>query len=526
MRFLENSIKPIPLEIPSEDKVILFQQYFLHNNKERSDEIKYCLEKNVSNKNIDTIYLLNERIYTDEELGVSSAKIIQINIGHRLLYSDIIDFVEKQVFTKSYVIITNADIFIDDSLANLKTIDLVSVPCMFAQLRYEFDGPSNVKIFGPRPDSQDVWVYHTSLNKRLFNHIKAFKFMLGMAGCDNHITYLFKILNFKIINDPMLIHCLHFHKTQIREYKQEDRIKIPYMLVNPYYGVVSTEAVSPRFDDNNKLYTFLSTKLNEGVNFIIPRVAGVENNIAYTCSMNKIDVMKNNAGIKLTDKVSIAKYSKMYFQAFKNCKMYFIWEKDGEVYKGISASQDYIEQTLCSKNTQKCWAFALDIFHYIYSEPWTLALKGKRVLIVSAFTDSIEKKISIREKIYGIDLFPDCTFEFIKPPQTQGTNPSEEWDIEMESFCERLDELKDYYDVALVSAGGYGNLICNYIYEQHNKSAIYVGGVLQMYFGLLGNRWLEERGSIVRMFINEHWSRPMETERPAGHQAVEKSCYW
>ena len=200
MRFLENSVKPILLAKPSEHKVILFQQYFLHNNKERSNEIKYCLKMNVNNKNIDTIYLLNERIYTDKELGLTSEKIIQINIGHRMLYSDIIDFVEKQEFKKSYVVIANADIFIDDSMANLKTIDLVSVPSMFAQLRYEYDGTiNNIKIFGPRADSQDVWIYHASLNKRLFNHIKAFKFMLGMAGCDNHITYLFKILNFIIL---------------------------------------------------------------------------------------------------------------------------------------------------------------------------------------------------------------------------------------------------------------------------------------------------------------------------------------
>ena len=86
--------------------------------------------------------------------------------------------------------------------------------------------------------------------------------------------------------------------------------------------------------------------------------------------------------------------------------------------------------------------------------------------------------------------------------------------------------LKDSYDVALVSCGGYGNLVCNYIFEKHRKSAVYVGGVLQMYFGVLGNRWLKERPDVVRLFLNEHWSRPKTTERPRNSDSIEGGCYW
>jgi hypothetical protein len=58
------------------------------------------------------------------------------------------------------------------------------------------------------------------------------------------------------------------------------------------------------------------------------------------------------------------------------------------------------------------------------------------------------------------------------------------------------------------------------------KSAIYVGGVLQMYFGIYGERWLRERSDIMRMYLNKHWSRPKENERPKNYKEVEKSCYW
>jgi hypothetical protein len=81
------------------------------------------------------------------------------------------------------------------------------------------------------------------------------------------------------------------------------------------------------------------------------------------------------------------------------------------------------------------------------------------------------------------------------------------------------------YDVALVSCGGYGNLVCNYIFDS-GKSAIYVGGVLQMYFGILGGRWLQDEPDIIRLFLNENWTRPKEHERPEGYKTIENGCYW
>jgi len=545
MKFIENSDSDYTITNIKSD-VYLFQQFFIHKDPKRYKEIKYCLKKNVNNQLIDKIYLLNERIYTSDELGICSSKIIQIEIGSRLMYSDIIHYIDiiKKDYERTpfYCMIANADIFFDDSLKELKIIDLKNYKKVFCQLRYEFEGDiDKVKIFGPRFDSQDAWIYHSEHNDLLWKHYKAFKFQLGQAGCDNHITYLFKILGFGIINNPMLIHCIHFHKTQIREYKQSDCIKPPYLFINPV-GCDSYKS-DVDFNDNKKLYDYIKLKIENNEKFIIPRVAGVESNTAYLKSIlsARVDVMKNNAGIYLTNQKSVEKYSEHYFKAFKNCQMFFGWEKNGEVYRGIAASQEWTQNQICSDNTQMIWACALDIFHYIYSIPWTLSLKGKRILIVSAFIDSIEKKIdstknnigldsnckyNIRENIYGIDLFPDCTFEFIRPPQTQGANPSLEWDIEMKMFTDRLDEMRDLYDVALVSSGGYGNLICNYIFEEHNKSAIYVGGVLQMYFGISGGRWFNERASVMRMFLNSDWSRPMESERPVGHNKIEGGCYF
>ena len=114
-------------------------------------------------------------------------------------------------------------------------------------------------------------------------------------------------------------------------------------------------------------------------------------------------------------------------------------------------------------------------------------MRGKRVLIISSFIDSYKKKVAdgILDKIYGIDLFPECELLFLKPPQTQGSNPSEEFDVELERFAKQIEGIKDQFDVALCSCGGYGNLVCGKIFEM-GKSAIYVGGVFADVFWGIG----------------------------------------
>ena len=47
-----------------------------------------------------------------------------------------------------------------------------------------------------------------------------------------------------------------------------------------------------------------------------------------------------------------------------------------------------------------------------------------------------------------------------------------------------------------------------------------------MYFGILGNRWIQERNDAVHLFYNEYWKRPKSTEKPRNCNKVENACYW
>lgn len=295
-----------------------------------------------------------------------------------------------------------------------------------------------------------------------------------------------------------------------------------------------------KFEDNDVLRNYITCKLEKDENFIIPRISGTENNFAYIAKMCRMQgtvpmdifnylqklnpIMKKNAGVKLSNIASILKYSEMYLAAFDNCEMFSAWESWGNVIPHINESHAYIMNTY-GENRTVIWSYALDIFNYIYSNPWTTAFRGKRILIISAFSESIREKIPIRAKIYGVDLFPDCEITTILPPQTQSDNEAREFDVELADFFTRLDNIRDTYDIALISCGGYCNPVCNHIFKS-GKSAIYVGGTLQMMFGILGNRWIKENPDIVRLFLNESWSRPKESERPKGSEKIENGCYF
>jgi hypothetical protein len=548
-------------------EIHVFTQFFIHpKSTQRNAELRECLRINAANPYITKIHLINERTYTAVEMGVDSDKICQTvnGGGKRLKFQDVFAYIRRSNLT-GFFVLTNSDIFFDDTILNLGLSDIKDQKKMFAQLRYEYleeiTDLGSSPIFGPRYDSQDTWIFHSNFpvserQERVFN------FEFGKPGCDNKLTYLVAILGYEIINDPAFVKTYHYHRETARDYGTKDRVSDPYTLIVPagynpaihpnigvglnmaVYAQITRNHKEIQFGDNRRLYDYISNKILVDKPFIIPRISGIENNVAVFARIGKMNgtfsqdmlnyirqvvpAMKNNAGIRLSSMASIIKYSDQYLAAFDNCEVFCGWEPQGKYIQHISQSHEFMLQQYLGVGNRACyWALALDIFHYIYDRPWTTAMAHKRILIVSQFESSFREKLNNRALLYdGVDLFPGCEFVFIKPPQTQANEDAAEFDVELARFYRQLDGIRDTYDIALLSCGGYANPACNYIFTEHKKSAIYVGGVLQMYFGVLGGRWLKERPDVVRLFLNEHWSRPKAEERPKGAENVEGGCYW
>ena len=216
------------------DKIYLILQFYIPNNKIRYTELKTCLNLNVKNKYIHKIILLNERIYSNKELGfdISQNKIEQINIGSRLQFSDIFRYVNDNNID-GYIIFSNSDIFFDKSIYNIYKLQFKTKRICLCQLRTEIK-TNGIKADRFAQHSQDVWIYHSN-NK--IHTLNDFNFNFGVFGCDNNIAYYLNKNGFKLYNFPNLIRCIHLHKDKTRNSKlYKSKIKnSKYLMVKPVY---------------------------------------------------------------------------------------------------------------------------------------------------------------------------------------------------------------------------------------------------------------------------------------------------
>ncbi len=158
--------------------------------------------------------------------------------------------------------------------------------------------------------------------------------------------------------------------------------------------------------------------------------------------------------------------------------------------------------------------------------PWTASLKGRKVLVVHPFAESIENQYKKRELLFeNKDILPEfASLTVIKAVQSLGgmDNGFENWFDALHYMEDEINKVD--YDVALIGCGAYGMPLAAHC-KRKGKKAIHLGGVTQLLFGIRGNRWETEQ-KIYMQFMNEHWVRPLESERPPTAQNVENACYW
>jgi hypothetical protein len=159
-------------------------------------------------------------------------------------------------------------------------------------------------------------------------------------------------------------------------------------------------------------------------------------------------------------------------------------------------------------------------------EPWTACLKGKKVLVVHPFAESIQKQYEKRELLFeNRKILPEFgSLSIIKAVQSIGgvDNGFASWFDALNYMEQQIDNCE--YDIALIGCGAYGMPLAAHC-KKMGKKAVHIGGALQLLFGIRGNRWETEQ-KIYMKFMNEHWERPLESERPEAAQNVENACYW
>lgn len=161
---------------------------------------------------------------------------------------------------------------------------------------------------------------------------------------------------------------------------------------------------------------------------------------------------------------------------------------------------------------------------YYLKDPWMKLLKGKNVLVISPFADTIQKQYKKRHLLFeNKDVLPDFNLICYKTHMTlAGNKIHSSW---KETFDIMWNDIKQLdFDIALLGCGGYGHPLCLHIRRDLNKSCIYIGGALQILFGIMGKRW--ETMPLITSLTNEHWCYPSTEETCLNSNTVEGGSYW
>ncbi|KAL1527439.1 hypothetical protein AB1Y20_016105 [Prymnesium parvum] len=170
---------------------------------------------------------------------------------------------------------------------------------------------------------------------------------------------------------------------------------------------------------------------------------------------------------------------------------------------------------------------------------WTGALSGRTVLVVHGFARTIAAQLPrlAAGRVWGEAtprVFPaDVRLKLVRAPMNVGgaSDGRPGWRASLAALVAQVDGA-GRFDVALVACGGVGMLLAAHL-RTTNRSAVYVGGWLQVWLGIAGGRWdglLTKRVGhpLAKAYAanREGWTRPLPVDTPAKTWQVEDSAYW
>jgi hypothetical protein len=156
----------------------------------------------------------------------------------------------------------------------------------------------------------------------------------------------------------------------------------------------------------------------------------------------------------------------------------------------------------------------------VISNPWTLfslfsnSLINKKVLVISPFSESIRRNFHNRGAFFKNYSYPEFQLLTVDAPITYSGLPIElyphsDWFETLYSLQTEISKID--FDIALLSCGSYAMPLGVYADRILQKKSVYVGGVLQLHFGIMGRRY---EGTFVGEQINiDKFIYPLEREK-------------
>ena len=229
---------------------------------------------------------------------------------------------------------------------------------------------------------------------------------------------------------------------------------------------------------------------------------------AFWWEESTLDTITQNAGFFPRDPALLERFCRQLLDDVPSIDILGSWLVDESQVPGLQATRVQLR----------------DLEPYFHAEPWSEALAGKIVLVVHPFTESIARQYAHRADLFADPrVLPAFELKTLQAAQTIAGSPSEfaTWFDAYDSMADRIAATE--FDVAILGAGAYGLPLAAHV-KRLGKKAIQLGGATQILFGIKGKRWDEHE--FIAPLYNDHWVRPLPTERPANYLQVEDGCYW
>jgi hypothetical protein len=132
------------------------------------------------------------------------------------------------------------------------------------------------------------------------------------------------------------------------------------------------------------------------------------------------------------------------------------------------------------------------LYPFFVKNPWTRALKGKKVLVVHPFEETIKMQYSNRILLFeNQDVLPQFQLITLKAIQSLGGGSTvfENWFKALKYMEDQISILD--FDICILGCGAYGLPLAAHV-KRMGKKAVHLGGGSQLLFGIKGRRWIED----------------------------------
>ncbi|TET05944.1 hypothetical protein E3J79_04095 [Candidatus Dependentiae bacterium] len=199
-------------------KFTLVTVLYNERNKWRISEYIKCLDINLKHNSIKKICVIYDVSHDEKSQSLpihdylKSKNVLIQYINGRPTYGYCF-FLIKDIFPNSKIIISNADIYFNNTLGILEDYDLTNK--FIALTRWNVDARGNLIPFREKGidmiGSQDTWIFQTPLP-----HFERDDIHIGTGYCDSCIMYQAHKAGLTVINPCLSIQCCHVHVSNIK----------------------------------------------------------------------------------------------------------------------------------------------------------------------------------------------------------------------------------------------------------------------------------------------------------------------